>query len=78
VGVFHLEGDEIKLHTKNLICTSSSRDGRIFRTRSPSEKRSRTAVSPFMKDIFSSLDFAAKFDLSKKLRVEIDNDEKNE
>jgi len=31
-----------------------------------------------MKDIFSSLDFAAKFDLSKKLRVEIDNDEKNE
>lgn len=31
-----------------------------------------------MKDIFSSLDFAAKLDLSKKLRVEIGNDEKNE
>jgi len=29
-----------------------------------------------MKDIFSSLDFAAKLDRSKKLRVEIGNDEK--
>jgi hypothetical protein len=78
VGIFHLEGDEIRFHTKNLICTSSSSVGRIFLTRSPSENRSRTAVSPFMKDIFSSLDFAAKLDLSKKLRVEIGNDEKKE
>jgi len=31
-----------------------------------------------MNDIFSSLDFAAKLDLSKKLRVEIGNEEKNE
>ncbi len=46
--------------------------------RSPSEKRPSTPVSPFMNDIFSSLDFAAKLDLSKKLRVEIGNEEKNE
>jgi hypothetical protein len=31
-----------------------------------------------MNDIFSSLDFAAKLDRSKKLSVEIGNDEKNE
>ena len=31
-----------------------------------------------MNDIFSSLVFAAKLDLSKKLRVEIGNEEKNE
>ena len=30
-----------------------------------------------MNDIFSSLDFAAKLDRSKKLSVEIGNDEKN-
>jgi hypothetical protein len=75
--VFHLNDSEIEFHNENLIHTSSSKDGRTFRTRSPSEKRSRTLVSPFMNDIFSSLDFAAKFDRSKKLSVEIGNDEKN-
>jgi hypothetical protein len=30
-----------------------------------------------MNDIFSSLDFAAKLDRSKKVSVEIGNDEKN-
>jgi hypothetical protein len=30
-----------------------------------------------MNDIFSSLDFAAKLDRSKKLRVDIGNEEKN-
>jgi len=77
VWVFHLEEIDVKFHIENLIRTSSSRVGRIFRTRSPSEKRSRTPVSPFMNDIFSSLDFAAKLDRSKKLSVEIGNDEKN-
>lgn len=56
--------------------TSSSNDGRIFRIRRPSEKRPRTLVNPFMKDIFSSLDLAAKLDRSKKLRVDIGKDEK--
>jgi hypothetical protein len=77
VRVFHLEEIEVKFHIENLIRTSSSSDGRTFRTRSPSEKRSRTLVSPFINDIFSSLDFAAKLDRSKKLSVEIGNDEKN-
>ena len=75
--VFHLDEIEVNFYNENLIHTSSSREGRIFRTRSPSEKRSRTAPSPFMNDIFSSLDFAAKLDRSKKLSVEIGNDEKN-
>ena len=75
--VFHLNDSEIKFHIENTTRTSSSKDGRTFRTRSPSENRSRTPVSPFMNDIFSSLDFAAKFDRSKKLSVEMGNDEKN-
>jgi hypothetical protein len=77
VWVFHLDEIEVKFDIENLIRTSSSRVGRIFRTRRPSEKRSRTLVSPFMNDIFSSLDFAAKLDRSKKLSVEIGSDEKN-
>ena len=76
--VFHLrEGSgEVRFHCNILTRTSSSSEGRIFRTRSPSEKRSRTLVSPFINDIFSSLDFAAKLDRSKKLSVEIGKDEK--
>lgn len=57
--------------------TSSTRDGSIFRILKPSEKRSNTLVRPFMKDIFSSRDFDAKFDRSKKFKVEIDSEEKN-
>ncbi len=44
--------------------------------RNPIENRSNTLVKPFIKDIFSSLVFAVKLDLSKKLRVEMGNDEK--
>jgi len=44
--------------------------------RSPSEKRSNTLVSPFINDIFSSRDLAAKFERSKKFRVEIGREEK--
>ena len=57
--------------------TSSTSEGRIFRVFRPSEKRSRTLVRPFMKEIFSSRVFEAKVDLSRKFKVEIDNDEKN-
>lgn len=45
--------------------------------RSPSENRSSTLVRPFIKEIFSSRDFAAKFDRSRKLSVDIGSDEKN-
>ena len=44
--------------------------------RNPIENRSNTPIKPFIKDIFSSLVFAVKLDLSKKLRVETGNDEK--
>jgi hypothetical protein len=57
--------------------TSSRREGRILRIRKPSEKRSSTFVSPFIKEIFSSLDFVAKFERSRKFSVDIGNDEKN-
>lgn len=57
---------------------SSRSDGRIFLILRPSENLSRTLVNPFMKEIFSSRDFAANVDRSKKLRVDIGNDEKNE
>ena len=57
--------------------TSSSSDGRILRVRRPSEKRSSTLVSPFMNEIFSSRVFAAKFERSRKLSVDIGNEEKN-
>jgi hypothetical protein len=58
--------------------TSSNNDGRILRTRNPSENLLSTLVRPFMKEIFSSLDLAAKFDLSKKFKVDMGSDEKNE
>ena len=58
--------------------TSSRRDGKTFLTLSPSENLSRTLVKPFMNEIFSSRLFAAKLDLSRKLRVDIGSDEKNE
>lgn len=57
-------------------CTSSTSEGKIFRVRNPSENRSRTLVRPFMKVIFSSRDFDAKFDRSRKLSVDMDRDEK--
>lgn len=55
---------------------SSKREGRIFLVLRPSENLSRTETSPFMKDIFSSLDFVAKLERSRKLSVEIGSDEK--
>ena len=61
-------------------CTSfisSSNEGSIFLVRKPSENLSNTPIRPFMKDIFSSRDLAAKFDRSRKLRVEIGSEEKN-
>lgn len=57
--------------------TSSSKDGKIFRVRRPSEKRSRTFVRPRMNEIFSSRVFAVKFERSRKLRVDIGSEEKN-
>jgi hypothetical protein len=57
--------------------TSPSRVGKILRVRRPSENLSKTLTSPFMNDIFSSLVFDVKFDLSKKLRVEMGKEEKN-
>jgi hypothetical protein len=57
--------------------TSSSSVGNIFRVRRLSENLSKTLISPFMNDIFSSLVFEVKFDRSKKLRVEIGREEKN-
>jgi hypothetical protein len=64
--------------TLNMARTSSSKDGKIFRVRRPSEKRSRTLVSPRMNEIFSSRVFAVKFERSRKFRVEIGSEEKNE
>ena len=57
--------------------TSSSKLGRIFRARKPSENRSNTLVRPFMKAIFSSRGLEAKVDRSRKLRVEIESELKN-
>lgn len=57
--------------------TSSSKLGRIFRARKPSENRPKTLVRPFMKAIFSSRGLEAKFDRSRKLRVEIEIELKN-
>jgi hypothetical protein len=59
------------------IRTSSTREGKILRIRSPWENLSKTVVSPFINDIFSSLVFEVKLDRSKKLSVEIGKDEKN-
>jgi len=58
--------------------TSSTRDGKIFRVRSPSENLSRTPVSPFMKEIFSSRVFAVKLERSRKFKVEMGSEEKKE
>ena len=57
--------------------TSSSSDGRILRIRRPSENRPSTPVSPFMNEIFSSRVFAAKFERSRKLSVDMGSEEKN-
>ena len=57
--------------------TSSSKLGRIFRARKASENRPSTLVRPFIKAIFSSRGLEAKFDRSRKLRVEIGSELKN-
>lgn len=57
--------------------TSSTRDGKIFRVRSPSENLSKTPANPFMNEIFSSLVFEVKFERSKKFSVDIGREEKN-
>lgn len=56
--------------------TSSNNDGKIFLVLNPSEKRPRTPVNPFMNEIFSSRVLDVKFERSKKLRVEMGNEEK--
>ena len=56
---------------------SSRREGSIFRVRRPSENLSRTPARPFMNEIFSSRDFAAKFERSRKFSVDIGREEKN-
>lgn len=61
-----------------VIRTSSSRDGKIFRVFNPSENRSRTPLRPFIKAIFSSRGFDANVERSRKLSVEIANDENTE
>lgn len=48
-----------------------------MRVLKPSEKRSRTPVRPFINEIFSSLVFAVKLLLSRKLSVEMGSEEKN-
>lgn len=58
--------------------TSSTRDGKIFRVRSPSENLSRTPISPFIKEIFSSRVFAVKLERSRKFSVEMGSEEKKE
>lgn len=62
---------------KKIMPTSSSKLGRIFRARKPSENRSNTLARPFMKAIFSSRGLEAKVDRSRKLRVEIESELKN-
>jgi hypothetical protein len=61
-----------------LNCTSSTSDGKIFRVRSPLENLSRTPVSPFMNEIFSSRVFAVKLERSRKFKVEMGREEKKE
>ena len=70
----------ICLEHRNIVeqLTSSSSDGKIFLVLKPSENRSSTLVSPFIKDIFSSLVLAVKFDRSRKFKVEIGREEKKE
>lgn len=60
-----------------LLLTSSRSEGKIFLVCRPSENLFRTPVSPFMKEIFSSLVLAVKLDRSRKFRVEMGREEKN-
>ena len=77
--IFHLDWkSSIAQVVENNLLTSSTREGRIFRIRRPSENLSRTVVNPFIKDIFSSLVFEVKFDRSKKFKVDIGSDEKKD
>ena len=52
------------------------RDGKILRVRSPSENLSKTPVSPFINEIFSSRVFAVKLERSRKFKVEMGREEK--
>jgi hypothetical protein len=58
--------------------TSSSRLGRILLRRNLSEKVGRTLTSPRRKVAFSSRGFDANVVASRKLRVDIASEEKNE
>jgi hypothetical protein len=60
-----------------ILLTSSTREGKIFLVLRPSLNLSKTLVRPFMNETFSSRVFEAKFERSKKFRVDIDNEEKN-
>ena len=58
--------------------TSSSSAPSIFRSLNPLENRGRTPVKPFINAIFSSRDFEAKLERSRKLRVLIGSELKKE
>jgi hypothetical protein len=58
--------------------TSSSSAPSIFRSLNPLENRGRTPVKPFINAIFSSRDFEAKLERSRKLRVLIGRELKKE
>jgi hypothetical protein len=76
MNIFHLKNLLTTKHGMVIGLTSSSKEGNSFLSFKFSEKRPRTLVSPFMNAIFSSCGLAAKVDRSRKLRVEIGNDEK--
>jgi hypothetical protein len=59
------------------ILTSSNKEGRIFRVRSPSENLPKTVLRPFINETFSSRDFEVKLERSRKLSVETGNELKN-
>lgn len=71
----NLEVKRIK-SSRRWIRTSSSNEGNIFLTLSPSLNLSIMFVSPFIKLTFSSLVFAAKLLRSRKFSVEITSEEK--
>lgn len=77
MGIFHLHHTLAKSICKADLHTSSTSEGRILRLLRPSENLSRTLVKPFMNEIFSSRDFAVKFDRSRKFKVDIGSEEKN-
>jgi hypothetical protein len=68
----------MKIIVKSRIPTSSNRAVNIFLSLRPLENLSKTPVNPFMNAIFSSRGLEAKFERSRKLRVEIGSELKNE